>query len=77
MGSDRVRITDTKYMATLLDRLEEQERMAWTKRRLGRIKAERNRYRQLAIDGLMEPGPDMQDLYFHPVFRLGQKFRTN
>ncbi|XP_035709694.1 uncharacterized protein LOC110852653 isoform X2 [Folsomia candida] len=72
MGTDRVRLTDTKYMATLLERLEEQERQAWTTRRIGRIKAERNRYRKLAIDGLMEPGRDMQDLYKHPVFRVNR-----
>jgi len=72
MGSDLVRLTDTKYMSTLLERLEEEERRAWTKRRLARIKTERQRFRKLAIDGLTEPGPDMQDLTNHPVFRVNR-----
>jgi hypothetical protein len=72
MGTDRVRLTDTKYMSTLLERLEEEERKSWAKRRIGRIKAERNRFRQLAIDGLMDPGPEMQDLLQHPVFRVNR-----
>jgi hypothetical protein len=69
MGTDRVRITDPKYMATLLKRLEEEEQNQWVKRSKLRKKAERDRFRQLAIDGQMEPGKDMQDLFHHPVFR--------
>ena len=69
MGSDRVRITDPKYMSTLLRRLEEDELRIWKKRSRARKKAERERYRQLAIDGHMEPGDDMKDLLDHPVFR--------
>lgn len=69
MGTDRVRITDAKYMGTLLKRLEEDEQVQWLKRSKLRKQAERNRHRQLAIEGHMEPGPDMMDLYNHPVFR--------
>jgi hypothetical protein len=69
MGTDRVRITDPKYMNLLLKRLEEEELKAWLKRSKLRKKAERDRFRQLAIEGYMEPGPDMQDLLQHPVFR--------
>lgn len=69
MGSDKIRIMDSKYMNTLLERLREEEEMTWQHKTFVRRKAENNRFRQLAIDGYMEPGPDMQDLYQHPVFR--------
>lgn len=69
MGSDRVRLTDQKFMATLLERLEGDEHKAWVIRTISRKKAESTRTRQLCIDGLMEPASDMQDLYNHPVFR--------
>lgn len=69
MGSDRIRITDPKYMATLLQRLTEEEELTWQKRTRERRKAEHNRFRQLVIDGYTEPTPGMEDLYNHPVFR--------
>lgn len=69
MGSDRVRITDPKYLSTLVERLEAEEAQAWVSRSRLRKKAEKNRSRQLAIEGFMEPTEDMQDLYNHPVFR--------
>jgi len=69
MGSDRVRLTDNKFMGTLLERLEDEEHAEWLKRTKLRKKNERNRSRHLAIEGLMEPGDDMQDLTKHPVFR--------
>ncbi|ODM97415.1 hypothetical protein Ocin01_09262 [Orchesella cincta] len=72
MGSDRVRITDPKYLATLVERLEEEEAQGWVTRSRLRKKAEKNRSRQLAIEGLMEPASDMQDLWNHPVFRVNR-----
>lgn len=70
MGSDKIRPVDGSYMKTLIQRLEEEEALAWTRKIRLRKKAERERYRQLAIAGLMEPGPGMEDLYNHPVFRF-------
>lgn len=70
MGSDRIRITDPKYLSTLVERLEAEESKSWGSRSRLRKKAEKDRSRQLAIEGLMEPAEDMQDLYEHPVFRL-------
>jgi len=72
MGTDRVRILDAKYMRTLLERLEGEEKKSWTKRTRQRKNDEKNRYRQLAIEGHMEPDADMQDLYNHPVFRVNR-----
>jgi len=72
MGTDRVRILDTRYMTQLLERLEAEEKTGWTKRTRRRKNDERNRFRQLAIEGYMEPDPDMQDLYNHPVFRVNR-----
>ncbi|CAL8103038.1 unnamed protein product [Orchesella dallaii] len=72
MGSDRIRITDPKYLATLVERLEEEEAQGWVTRSRLRKKAEKNRSRQLAIEGLMEPASDMQDLWNHPVFRVNR-----
>jgi len=69
MGTDHVRITDPKYMSTLYKKLLEEEEHVWKRRSRLRKKGERDRYRQLAIDGQMEPGKDMVDLYQHPVFR--------
>ena len=69
MGTDKIRITDAKYMSTLLERLEQEENEAWLKRTRERKQAERTRFRQLAVEGLMEPTADMEDLYNHPVFR--------
>ena len=69
MGTDKIRITDAKYMSTLLERLEQEENEAWLRRTRERKQAERNRFRQLAVEGLMEPTADMEDLYNHPVFR--------
>ncbi|CAL8111516.1 unnamed protein product [Orchesella dallaii] len=72
MGSDKVRLTDTRYMALLLKRLEEEERQTWNKRTRERRKAEHIRFRQLVIDGHADPGVGMQDLYKHPVFRINR-----
>jgi hypothetical protein len=69
MGSDRVKLVDNKFMSTLLERLEEEEQTAWDNRTKQRKKVEKNRSRQLAIEGLMDPSDDMQDLLNHPVFR--------
>lgn len=69
MGSDRVRITDPKFLSTLTERLEAEEAQVWATRSRKRKKDEKARSRALAIEGLMEPSEDMQDLYEHPVFR--------
>lgn len=53
MGSDRIRLTDPKYMSELLQKLEEEEHKDWVKRTRIRKKAEHTRSRQLAIEGLM------------------------
>lgn len=76
MGSDRIRITDPKYLSTLVERLEAEEDKSWGSRSRLRKKAEKNRSRQLAIEGLMEPAEDMLDLYEHPVFRYFLKVTT-
>ncbi|CAG7732683.1 unnamed protein product [Allacma fusca] len=72
MGTDKIRITDAKYMSTLLERLEQEENEAWLKRTRERKQAERNRFRQLVVEGLTEPTPDMEDIYNHPVFRVNR-----
>lgn len=69
MGSDKIRPVDGKFMETLMQRLEEEENIAWERKIKLRKKAERERHRRLAIAGLMDPGPGMEDLYDHPVFR--------
>jgi hypothetical protein len=69
MGTDRVRITDPKYMNLLMKKLDEEERKDWIRRSTLRKKVEEDRFRQLAVEGLMEPGPELQDLLQHPVFR--------
>lgn len=69
MGSDKIRPTDPKFLSTLGEQLEAEESVAWGSKSTLRKKAEKNRSRQLAIDGLMEPSEEMQDLYNHPVFR--------
>jgi hypothetical protein len=56
-------------MNLLMKKLDEEERKDWIRRSTLRKKVEEDRFRQLAVEGLMEPGPELQDLLQHPVFR--------
>ncbi|CAL8126712.1 unnamed protein product [Orchesella dallaii] len=72
MGSDRIRPVDGKFMETFIQRLEQEENLAMERKIRLRKKAEHERHRQLAINGLMEPDSGMEDLFNHPVFRVNR-----
>lgn len=69
MGSYKVQLLDFDWMRNLETRLQGEDSKAWGKKREQRRKAEHERYRRLAIDGLMPPTDEMQDVFDHPIYR--------
>ena len=69
MGSDKVRLTDTKYMCGLLEKISQEEEKTLLGRTKFRKKEEWERHKGLAVEGLVEPGEGMEDVKDHPVFR--------
>jgi len=70
MDTAEVRLNDKEYMRKLYSKLVEDESLKMKHYLKDRVTNERERVKDLVVNGKMEPPEDLHYLYKHPVFRV-------
>jgi len=68
-GTDHVKIKNFKYLSMLSKKIAQEEGNVQKKLHNKRIDEEHQRYRQLVINGQVEPVEGMKDYADNPVYR--------